>query len=231
MTFTLREEVLKNSGLLTEEILEEGFFKKALAIATVIAALGGAVVGGGKIAKDVKQYKSIKNTPVATRYEKADTETNKDIHNKEYLLGTGGKDTAYTVKYRNLQYVDEIKSEYNERNHQAILHVYVDNHVLERNTFNQGGRIETELRHALSDYIKNLKKEYSGIEDKINAIKGKERFDTAPLKVVIHFTDAVPTSDRKNREELDSDAYHLTEIVRDITGTASVEYQYDYKKY
>lgn len=221
---TLREEVLRNSGLLTEEILEEGFFKKALTIAAIIAALGGAAIGGGKLARSVKQYNAVKNTPVATRYEKADVETNKDIHDKEYLLDT----TAYTVKYRNLQYVDEIKSEYNERNHQAILHVYVDNHVLERNTFNQGGRIETELRHALSDYIKNLKKEYSGIEDKINAIKGKERFNTAPLKVVIHFTD-IPTSDRRNIEELDNDAYNLAEIVRDITGTASVEYQYDYK--
>ena len=217
---SLREEVLDKSGLLTEELLEEGFLKKALTIAAIIAGLAGAVIGGGKIAKDVKQYKSVKDTPVATRYEKADTETNKDIQNKEYLLGSGGRDTAYSIKYRNLQYIDSIKSEYNERNHQAILHVYVDNYVTSRNTFNEGGAIETELRQALVDYVRNLKKEYSGIEDKINIIKDKETFDTTPLKVVVHFS----TSTDKN-----SDGYHLSKLIQDITGTSSVEYKYDYK--
>ena len=220
MALTIREEVLRNSGLLTEEILEEGAFKKALITAAIIAGIGGAVAGGGKLSKDVKQYKSVKDKPVATRYADADAETNKDIQNKEYMLGYGGMDTAYTAKYKNMDYVDSIKSEYNERNNQAILHIYVDNHVVSKNTFNKLGIIEMEIRQALADYVKNLNKEYSGIEDKMNAIKGQDRFRKTPLKVVVHFTTKVPES---------SKSYNLSKEIQKITGTDSIEYKYDYE--
>ena len=68
MALTLREEVLKNSGLLTEEILEEGVLKKALITAAIIAGLGGAVVGGGKLSKEVKQYKSVNHFFLLLQY-------------------------------------------------------------------------------------------------------------------------------------------------------------------
>lgn len=168
MALTLREEVLKNSGLLTEEILEEGFFKKALAIAAVVAALGGAAIVGPKVAKDVKQYKSVKDVPVATRYEKINNELQSDIKNKEYEL------TPYTVQ--KLKYVSDFRVKYNDRNNQAIIYIDIPNE-----SFKYPSLVESDLRNLINDYLKYIDKQSSKIEDKISP----EKFNKIPLKVVV----------------------------------------------
>jgi len=66
---TLREEVLKNSGLLTEEILEEGKLGRAVAIAAMIAALA---FSGFKGAQTVKDYKIKSSVSASTKYDIAD---------------------------------------------------------------------------------------------------------------------------------------------------------------
>lgn len=168
MTLTLREEVLKNSGLLTEEILEEGFFKKALAIAAVVAALGGAAIVGPRAAKSIKQYKSVKDVPVATRYEKVNNEIQNDVKNKEYEL------TPYVVQ--KLRYVSDFRVEYNDRNNQAI--IYID---IPEESFFYPSLLESDLNHLVDDYLKYINEQSSKIEDRVSPSK----FNKEPLKVVI----------------------------------------------
>lgn len=219
MTLTLREEVLKNSGILTEEILEEGFLKKAALIATVIAGLAGAAIGGPKIAKEVKQYKNVKDVPVATRYEKADIETNKDIKNKEYFDRL--ENIKNGIKYSKLRFVKSIKSDYNDRNNQAVIHINVDN----TGFGNYRDIITSEIEDALNEYVKYLNKEYSSIENTIKAASGEERFDTVPLKVVVHFTQKVD-GDKFNPEY---GKKKMVNTIQGITGTSSVEFAFDEK--
>ena len=191
---TLREEVLKNSGLLTEEILEEGFFKKALAIAAVIAALGSAAIVGPRVAKSIKQYKSVKDVPVATRYEKINNELQSDIKNKEYEL------TPYTVQ--KLKYVSDFRVEYNDRNNQAVIYIDIPNEALKYPSL-----VISDLNNLINDYLKYIDKQSSKIEDKISP----EKFNKTPLKVVV------------TREiEKDDEFYNssdITEGLNSIRGT------------
>ena len=168
MALTLREEVLRNSGLLTEEILEEGFFNKSLAIAAIIAALGGAAIVGPRAAKNIKQYKSVKDVPVATRYEKVNNEIQNDVKNKEYEL------TPYVVQ--KLKYVSDFRVEYNDRNNQAI--IYID---IPWESFCFPSLLESDLNHLVDDYLKYINEQSSKIEDRISPSK----FNKEPLKVVI----------------------------------------------
>ena len=165
---TLREEVLKHSGLLTEEILEEGFFKKALTIAAVIAGLAGAAIVGPKVGKEIKQYKSIKDVPVATRYEKVNDEMQNDIQNKEYKL------TSQTVQ--KLKYVKDFNVEYNDRNNQAIIYF-----TIPASAYGYPSLIESDLNHLLDDYLNYINKQSSKIEDRISP----DKFNKTPLKVVV----------------------------------------------
>lgn len=172
MALTLREEVLKNSGLLTEEILEEGFFKKAAIISTIIAGLAGAAIFGPKVVRDVKQYNKVRNTPVPSRYEKVDDSINKDLKNKEKLV----------YVFKNLNNVEKIKSEYVAKDNQSIINVYVNN----KNKHYINREITDEIFYALSEYRQRLDDFYSNIEDKISY-----SVNTIPLKVIIHFSDYV----------------------------------------
>lgn len=190
---TLREEVLKNSGLLTEEVLEEGFFKKAALIATIIAGLAGAAIVGPKTAKEIKQYKNVKDVPVATRYEKAEAETNKDIANKEYLVGR---------MYDKMKFVEKIHADYNDRNNQAV--IYID---MKKDSIHYPSLSINEIKNALTDYTNHLNEYSSKIEDKI----GKTDFDRNPLKVVIN----VDKNDTGDFSEFISKSI---KAVKDITG-------------
>ncbi len=216
---TLREEVLKNSGILTEEILEEGFFKKALAIATVIAALGGAAFIGPKVTKEVKQYKNVKDVPVATRYEKADIETNKNIKNKEYE--NTFKSSWINKVFEKMKYVKSIKSEYNDRNNQAVLNIYIDFSFEGGDLIEAQDRLKEEITSAFNEYTTYLNNQYSKIEDKI----GKTEFNRTPLKVVynISVSDYI-RSYMKKVNVLRTD--ELRRIAKQYTGTDSVEFAF-----
>lgn len=221
MTLTLREEVLKNSGLLTEEILEEGALKKALITAAVIAGLGGAVIGGGKLSKEVKQYNSVKDKPIATRYAEADAEVNKDIKDKEYASYTGNNKVSISPKsYNKLKYVKSINSEYNDRNHQAVLNIYVNDASMDELDVRTA---ENEIKQALGDYVKYLEKNYSGLENRINEIKQKEKFNTVPLKVVIHCT-----KDGAIYRKFYGSGRNLEDYISACTGSQAIEYKNDY---
>jgi len=202
---TLREEVLKNSGLLTEEILEEGKFKKALLIAATIATLAGAIFHGPKIAKDVKQYKSVKDVPVATRFEKAEDETNKDIKGKEYLVGT---------MYDKMKFVEKIHADYNERNNRAV--IYID---LADDAYGWSGLVASEIRNALKDYLKHLEEYSSNIEDRF----GNVDFDRDPLKVVIRY---VPDNKHTDNDFFGS----IRHVVSTLTGVSNSNIVFEYKK-
>ena len=216
MALTLREEVLKNSGLLTEEILEEGFLKKALTIAAIIAALGGAAFVGPKVAKEVKQYNSVKNKPVATRYIDAATETNKNIQSKEYK--NSYESTYNNAVFEKMKFVKSIKSEYNDRNNQSVLHIYIDFPFKGGSLSGEQSRLEDEVKAAFSEYMEYLNKQYSKIEEKID----KTTFNKIPLKVVYH----INTSDYvKNHIELDSS--RLKSVAKNYTGTNSVEVEFN----
>jgi len=168
---TLREEILKQAGLLTEEILEEGRLKRAFAIAAIIAAAAGAAIFGPKAVGEIKQYNRVRNTPVAARYESAADEVNEKIANRKSFI----KALNFREK---LDYVKSIKSEYVAKENQAIIHVYVNNH----NQHYIGSEAEKEIVIALEEYKFLLQDYYSAIEDKISY-----SVNEIPLKVVIHF--------------------------------------------
>lgn len=70
MALTLREEVLKYSGIINEEeVLEEGKLGKALAIGAIIASLA---FSGFKGAQTVKDYKIKSSVSASTKYDIAD---------------------------------------------------------------------------------------------------------------------------------------------------------------
>ena len=168
---TLREQILKQSGLLTEEILEEGRFKRALAIASIIAAAAGAAIFGPKAVGEIKQYNRVRNTPVAARYENAADEVNEKIANRKSFI------QALNF-HEKLDYVKSIKSEYVAKENQAIIHVYVNNH----NQHYISSEVEKEVIIALKEYKFLLQDYYSAIEDKISY-----SVNEIPLKVIIHF--------------------------------------------
>lgn len=204
MTLTLREEVLKNSGLLTEEILEEGLFKKALTIAATIAMIAGVAIGGIKAGKSIKQYNSVKNVPVAVRYEKVNNELQNDIKNKEYEL------SPYTVQ--KLRYVSDFRAEYNDRNNQAIIYINIPNDALAFPSL-----VKSDLTHLVDDYLGYISKQSSKIEDKISP----DKFNKTPLKVVV--TREVEKDDRYS--DIDRGIDTVNEIIKNKLGTMAIDWE------
>ena len=151
---TLREEILKNSGLLTEEVLEEGKFGKALAIGALIASLA---FGGFKGAQTVKDYKVKSSVSASTKYEIADIKSSA----AESLL--------------------KISTDYSRESKQSILNLDINaNFGLSKAEnsskdvdINQYKKIISEyysstVLESLNNYVNNLENQNSKLEKTLN---------------------------------------------------------------
>ena len=164
---TLREEVLKNAGLLTEEILEEGKFGRAVAVALMIAALA---FGGVKGAQTVKNYKAATSVSASTKYDYAD-----------YKSSTS-------------QSLLKISTDYSRESKQSILNlsVYADYGLRNAEDYTSGDLNELHkiidrdylpvVTSSLKSYVENLEAQNSKLEKVLN----KSTYaDVKPIRINI----------------------------------------------
>lgn len=165
---TLREEVIKNAG-----VLEEGKFKNFLITTLIAAAAVAAAVKGVPAGKAVyNQYKYASEQSVGTKYQKADIAANIDIANWRNGIKVY---TNYTVA-----------------SHQPILNIdikmadYVKESIdgkKERTDIAKD--IQTIIISQLNAYLDSIKRNSSKLEKYLS--KGTYIEDTKPLKVQLDF--------------------------------------------
>ena len=171
---TLREEILKYSGILNEEeVLEEGKLGKALAIGALIASLA---FGGFKGAQTVKDYKVKSSVSASTKYDIADYKASKS----ESLL--------------------KISTDYSKESKQSILNlnVYADYGLgVAKKHMDESGKSTIDVNDfhkiivkdyiptvlsSLENYVKILENQNSKLEKTLN----KSTYaDSKPIRINI----------------------------------------------
>lgn len=172
---TLREEVLKYSGVINEEVLEEGKFGKAVALAVMIAALA---FGGIKGAQTVKDYKIKSSISASTKYDMADYKSSAS----EIRLG--------------------IDTDYSEASKQSILnlHIYCNYALAEIDYYKENSnnnkkivdntveKFVKEYSKAVSDSLENYIKNLEAQNSKIEKILNKNTYaEIKPIKINLDF--------------------------------------------
>ena len=152
---TLREEVLKYSGILNEEeVIEEGKLGKALAIGALIASLA---FGGFKGAQTIKDYKVKSSVSASTKYDIADYKSS----TAESLLKIStdySKDTKQSILNLNinanygLSIAKKISDDVDINKYKNIISKYYDSTMLD----------------SLNNYVENLENQNSKLEKTLN---------------------------------------------------------------
>ena len=165
---TLREEVLKDAG-----VLEEGKFKNFLIASLITAAAITAAVKGipaGKAAYN--QYKHASALPATMKYVKADMAANRNSANWR------GGVSVYT--------------DYSVGSHQPILNIdvnmrdYVKKSVeKDEDPRNIAKDIQTIILAQLDSYLESIKSDSSKLEKYLS--KGTYIGETKPLKIQLDF--------------------------------------------
>ena len=198
---TLREEVIKNAG-----VLEEGKFKKFLIASLITAAAVFAAVKGvpaGKAAYN--QYKYASEQPVSMKYRKADIAANINIANWRNGI--------------------KVYTDYTVASHQPILNIdikmadYVKESVEgKKERTGIAKDIQTIILSQLDAYLDSIKRNSSKLEKYLS--KGTYIEDTKPLKVQLDFKateeelkEIDAEADKKYNEDAEAEFNWLSRIV------------------
>ena len=165
---TLREEVLKNAG-----VINEGFIKKTLATLITALAIISAASKGVPMAKSVyNQYQNASSKSVATKYQEADSKANNNISNWK----------------RNVN----IYTNYAAASHEPILNIdvkmgdYLESLINDKeDKTNIVKEIESIILSQLDAYVDSIKSNSSKIEKYLSS--DTYIGETKPLKVQIDF--------------------------------------------
>lgn len=165
---TFREEVLMNSGLLTEAVLEEEKFSRAAIIGLMIATL---IFGGAKGVQELKDYKNKSAISAIEKYHRADNIAS----GTDFLSFEKNNIKVYTYYNKPLKQstvgfvidVDDASSSFSDKKDDLIKIV---------------NEYKKEVSSACDKYIKELEKRNSNIE---KILKTKTYAEVKPVNINI----------------------------------------------
>ena len=215
---SLREEILDKSGLLTEELLEEGWFKKAAIIALTIALLAGVAIKGPAVARDVKNYSTYQTMSVADKYMDVDNTVNNEIRNKLY---TTVDKNGLVIDYKNAEYLNKVVSNFIQENNQAIIKLNVDLDSIPQTPEKSGTdayqyqidmhvkNASNEILSSLNTYVNKLNSFSNKLENVLSKKTAIDKTNKNTLKIEIdvkyNVHEGFAENSRKLRDGEDSD--------------------------